>query len=130
MYDRIPHLKTWWFSDLRCFQRDIGVHANWSYNGGECVDMIEDFETDSDAVDDGNSSPGEELEREVVSLLQNGQKIQAVKLVRERLHCGLKESKDAVEAIERKHAIESQSGCASMLFLATGLIGAVASQLV
>jgi ribosomal protein L7/L12 len=41
------------------------------------------------------------LEREVVALLERRQKIHAIKLVREQTGIGLKEAKDAVEAIDR-----------------------------
>lgn len=39
---------------------------------------------------------------EIVELLRRGQKIEAIKLYRERTGLGLKEAKDAVEAIERQ----------------------------
>jgi ribosomal protein L7/L12 len=43
----------------------------------------------------------ESFERELISLLDQGQKIEAIKLYRERTGVGLKEAKDAVEAIQR-----------------------------
>ncbi|HEY0073830.1 MAG TPA: ribosomal protein L7/L12 [Abditibacteriaceae bacterium] len=39
---------------------------------------------------------------EIVSLLRQGRKIEAVKIYRERTNLGLKEAKDAVEALERQ----------------------------
>jgi ribosomal protein L7/L12 len=39
---------------------------------------------------------------EIVNLLRQGQKIEAIKIYRERTNLGLKEAKDAVEAIERQ----------------------------
>ena len=40
------------------------------------------------------------LEEQIKQLLARRQKIQAVKIYREAHHCGLKEAKDAVDAIE------------------------------
>lgn len=42
----------------------------------------------------------EGLKLEVQSLLQRGRKIEAIKLVRERMDWGLKRAKEAVEALE------------------------------
>lgn len=91
--------------------------------------MIEDEAANGDSGND-DESPSEELERQVVSLLQNGRKIEAVKLVREQFGSGLKDAKEAVEAIGRKNGIESSAGCAGMLLLATGVSIALASQFV
>jgi large subunit ribosomal protein L7/L12 len=43
-----------------------------------------------------------EVEREVRALLAAGRKIQAIKLARDATHLGLKETKDLVEALERR----------------------------
>lgn len=43
------------------------------------------------------------LDTQVLSLLHGGRKIEAIRLVRERTGQGLKEAKDAVEALERQH---------------------------
>jgi ribosomal protein L7/L12 len=43
----------------------------------------------------------EDLRQQVSALLSEGQKIEAIKLYRERTGVGLKEAKDAVEAIQR-----------------------------
>jgi ribosomal protein L7/L12 len=50
------------------------------------------------------------LEAEIVSLLEGGKKIEAVKIYRERTGMGLKEAKDAVEAIAADHKIVTLSG--------------------
>jgi hypothetical protein len=39
---------------------------------------------------------------DILDLIRQGQKIQAIKLYRERTNCGLKEAKDAVEALQRQ----------------------------
>jgi hypothetical protein len=41
------------------------------------------------------------LDRDIDDLLSRGQKIEAIKLLREATGCGLKEAKDRVEALER-----------------------------
>ncbi|QDU59287.1 hypothetical protein Pan216_01150 [Planctomycetes bacterium Pan216] len=68
--------------------------------------------------EDGPTDP---VGQEVLDLLREGRKIQAIKLVREHTGAGLKEAKEAVEAIAAKHGIEppSSQGCAaSAIFVA------------
>ena len=63
------------------------------------------------------------LESEIVSLLQGGHKIDAIKLLRERCGIGLKEAKDAVEALAAKEGLPaSKSGCAGVVLLAVILV--------
>jgi ribosomal protein L7/L12 len=64
---------------------------------------------------------------EILELLRDGQKIRAIKLYRDRTGAGLKEAKDAVEALARSNGIPAGSaGCAgaalSLLVLAS-LVG-------
>jgi ribosomal protein L7/L12 len=61
-----------------------------------------------------------DLEDEVVSLLEQGQKIEAIKRYRERTGVGLKEAKDAVERMaERRGLATSQGvGCFGVVLLA------------
>jgi ribosomal protein L7/L12 len=47
----------------------------------------------------------ESFERELIALLDQGQKIEAIKLYRECTGLGLKEAKDAVEAIHRRERL-------------------------
>ena len=71
----------------------------------------------------------EALERELVGLLQQGQKIEAIKIYRERTGVGLKEAKDAVEALAARQDLPSRqgTGCLGGLVLILGLgIGAFA----
>jgi ribosomal protein L7/L12 len=73
-----------------------------------------------------------EQQKQLDAMLFAGQKISAIKLYREWTNVGLKEAKDAVEAREamlRQQSPESfakKSGCASMILLAAGLVGALA----
>lgn len=74
---------------------------------------------------DSVSPPPADLEEEVIRLLQDGRKLEAVRAYRERTGLGLKESRDSVEAIARRNHIESRSGCLGVLVAiavaATGL---------
>jgi ribosomal protein L7/L12 len=54
---------------------------------------------------DAVPSASEGLDPEVVQLLNGGNKIQAIKLHRERTGLGLAEAKDAVEAFERRYRL-------------------------
>jgi len=49
-------------------------------------------------------------EAELISLLERGQKIEAIKLYRQRHDVGLKGAKEAVEALAAGHGITGQSG--------------------
>jgi ribosomal protein L7/L12 len=65
-----------------------------------------------EAIERGQASPASPIgdrtfEDEVVTLLERGQKIEAIKRYRERTGVGLKEAKDAVEAIQRGQAVPS-----------------------
>ncbi|MGA2067554.1 MAG: ribosomal protein L7/L12 [Thermoguttaceae bacterium] len=58
------------------------------------------------------------LEGQVLSLMKAGQKIAAIKLHRQETGSGLKEAKDAVEALAAKHGIIARgAGCAGMVLL-------------
>lgn len=55
------------------------------------------------------------IETQIVELLRARQKIQAIKIYRELSGCGLKDAKEAVEEIGRRHGIASSGGCAGVL---------------
>ncbi|MCC6124016.1 MAG: ribosomal protein L7/L12 [Pirellulales bacterium] len=59
-----------------------------------------------------------EFDRDILSLMKGGKKIEAIKLYREKTGLGLKDAKDAVEALAAKYGIQSKGlGCASVLLL-------------
>jgi ribosomal protein L7/L12 len=58
------------------------------------------------------------FEMELLKLLQNQQKIEAIKRYREHAGCGLKEAKDTVEEIGRRHGMPVGGGCAGVVLLA------------
>jgi hypothetical protein len=66
-----------------------------------------------------------EFRAELLALLQEGQKIEAIKLYRTRTGAGLRDAKDAVEALGLTHGIvTNRSGCAAVLFgFLAGLLG-------
>ena len=66
-----------------------------------------------------------EANEDVLELVRGGKKIGAIKVYRERYHVGLKEAKEAVEALAAEHGIAAQgSGCAGVVLL--GLVGLAA----
>jgi ribosomal protein L7/L12 len=68
-----------------------------------------------------------DVEGELVRLLRDGQKIAAIKLLRERTGVGLKQSKETVEALARRHGLEVRGGCAGVLAaIGLGLAAATA----
>ncbi|MGD0897024.1 MAG: acylphosphatase [Thermoguttaceae bacterium] len=81
-----------------------------------------------EAIERGEPLPktepmGSSSEMEIVSLLTAGKKIEAIKLCQERTGAGLKEAKDAVEAIAAGHGIVARpgSGCLVVLLLLTAI---------
>ena len=56
-----------------------------------------------------DSTTTAELEREVRSLLDQGKKIEAVKVYKDHMGCGLKDAKDAVESLQRGASLPSPS---------------------
>jgi ribosomal protein L7/L12 len=92
----------------------------------EAVEALERGEPQT-SRESGDSS----LESEIAALLEGGKKIKAVKIYRERMGTGLKEAKDAVEAIaaDRHIARPSGSGCLGVVLLAAGILAGVAGAL-
>jgi ribosomal protein L7/L12 len=64
------------------------------------------------------------VEQEIVALLEQGRKIQAIKLYREHTGTGLKEAKQAVEAVAAERGIPSKAGIGCLGLV---LIGATTS---
>jgi len=69
-------------------------------------------------------TPKSDLEAEIVPLLEQCRKIEAIKLYRDRTGAGLKEAKDAVEAIaaDRRIVMPSGSGCLGVVLLALAVL--------
>lgn len=64
-----------------------------------------------------NEAAASDPDQRILQLLAAGQKIAAIKLYREQTNAGLKEAKDAVEALAAQHGIvaQQQSGCLAVL---------------
>jgi hypothetical protein len=70
--------------------------------------------------------PADTLEGRVLRLLQQGQKIPAIKLYREETGAGLKEAKDAVELLGRQYGLNvGGSGCAGAALVAVAILTAI-----
>ncbi len=69
------------------------------------------------------------LEADILALVQGQQKIQAIKLYREKAGVGLKEAKDFVEALAAKYGIApgQNVGCGSVVLLMITAGAAIAS---
>jgi hypothetical protein len=71
---------------------------------------------DSSAIPPASEDP---LDSQILQLMRAGRKIDAIKLHREQWRVGLKEAKDAVEALAQQHGIPQRSvGCTGVLFVA------------
>lgn len=64
-----------------------------------------------------------DLEDLVLLLLREGEKIDAIKVYRERTGMGLSDSKLAVEAIAARHGIAPARGCAALVLYAVLTVG-------
>lgn len=66
-----------------------------------------------------------EIVEQIVESLKQGKKIQAIKDYRESTGAGLKESKEAIEALIQKYDIQMKSGCATLLLMAISTIALI-----
>jgi ribosomal protein L7/L12 len=81
--------------------------------------------SDQKAVGADSQVAADALEKQILELLVAGRKIAAIKLYRERTGSGLKDSKDAVEALASRHGIvaPARSGCFGVLALLLLVVG-------
>jgi ribosomal protein L7/L12 len=77
-----------------------------------------------EALEQGKPLPSREpvdssFEGQIISLLEQGQKIGAIKLYREKTGVGLKEAKDFIDALaaDRRISVPKGSGCLGILLL-------------
>jgi hypothetical protein len=77
------------------------------------------------------SPHGDEFDNQLLDLLKRGQKIEAIKQYRERSGAGLKEAKDAVEALAAQHGLATPQiqgpGCLLVfaVLLAMAIVGII-----
>lgn len=98
---------------VAAYRRRTGVELNTAMAAIDALERDHEFDvTPADA----------DLEWEIIGYLERGEKISAIRFYREKTGLGLKEAKDAVEAIEVRmglaHDVESAGGCFGMLLLA------------
>ncbi|MHB1038442.1 MAG: ribosomal protein L7/L12 [Pirellulales bacterium] len=96
----------------------------------EAKDAVEALER-GESLEPPQKPVAESWEPEIVALMEQGRKIEAIKLYREKTGLGLKDAKEAVEAIAARHGIApSRSGCLGVVLLAAAiLLGAAARSL-
>lgn len=77
----------------------------------------------SQLLDDAVAAPviresaGDAGDEQLLTLIRQGKKIEAIKVYREAHGVGLKEAKMAVDALARSAGIRSKGGCAGMVLL-------------
>ena len=102
---------------VAAYRRRTGVDLN------QAVEVIDALEQDHQFNVTSNNA---DLEWEIIARLERGEKIGAIKLYREKTNSGLKEAKDAVEAIETRLGLSADpargGGCFGVV-LAVLLLG-------
>ncbi len=95
---------------IKLYREETGVGLAEAKNAVEQIERGE-------SLPDNEAAP--DLEKQILELLAAGKKIEAIKLYREQTNVGLKDSKDAVEALAVQHGIipPPGSGCLSVLVL-------------
>ena len=96
----------------------------------EAVDAVEAMQR-GEQVPDGPPAGTQAVDtQEIVSLLEQGKKIAAIKLYRDKTGAGLANAKAAVEALANERGIQlPRSGCAGAV-LAWALIGLLAARII
>ena len=89
----------------------------------EAKDAVESLER-GEALPKRPRSGDSSAEWDVVSLLEQGRKVQAVKLYRERTGTSLKQAREAVETIASERGLSGGGGCFGMLLVAGSMIAA------
>lgn len=77
---------------------------------------MDDTSAENSQPNTGDSEQTKVMEQ-IVESLRQGNKIEAIKEYRELTGSGLKESKEAIEALIQKYEIPMKSGCASLLLI-------------
>lgn len=106
-------------------QRIQAVAAYRRRTGVDLMAAVEAIDALSRDQEFNVSSSDADLEWEIVGHLERGEKIGAIKLYRTKTGLGLKEAKDAVEAIEHRmglSAAPSTGGCLGVVFLLCSLL--------
>ena len=96
----------------------------------EAKDAIDALEQSSHLPEEAQHFDPADIEHEIVSLLEQDRKIEAIKVYREFRGGGLKEAKDAVEKIASERGIPmGKSGCLGAILAVIVLVSGFASRL-
>jgi large subunit ribosomal protein L7/L12 len=109
---------------IKLYREQTGVGLAEAKAAVEQIGRGESF-SDQEAVGADNQGFAADLEKPILELLVVGKKIAAIKLYRERTGLGLKDAKDAVEALAARHGIVSpaRSGCFGVVALLVLVVG-------
>lgn len=91
-------------------------------------EFIEELQAalESESIEPPAAESPEDTRAEIERLLKAGEKLSAIRLYREATGSGLKDAKDAVEAIAEEIGLPKSSGCGTAVLLVTLLVGVVA----
>lgn len=110
---------------IRCPQCE-----HFSIDGAtECERCNAPLTPTTEAPADAPASQEPSLAGQVLSIAATGGTIAAIKYYRQQTGLGLKDSKEAVEALLRQHNVAPKSGCSGMILLAVAAGGAAAKLL-
>jgi len=104
---------------VAAYRRRMGVDLTSAVEAIDAMSRDEEFNV---------SSADADLEWEVIGYLERGEKIGAIKLYRTQTGLGLKEARDAVEAIEQRMGLgtaPTTGGCLSMVFLMCSVLTSI-----
>ena len=96
---------------IKRYREQTGAGLAAAKHAVERLERGESFAADAAAANDPD--------QQILELLAAGKKIAAIKIYREQMQAGLKEAKEAVEAIAAEHGIvpPPRSGCFAVLVL-------------
>lgn len=101
---------------IAAYRRHTGVDLTAAVEAIDAIERDQQFNVNPSDAD---------LEWEIIGFLERSEKIAAIKLYRERTSVGLKEAKDAVEAIEQRMGLATgpaPGGCFGMILLLCSLL--------
>jgi ribosomal protein L7/L12 len=107
---------------IRMYREQTGAGLREAKDAVDAIERGENLPAAARAT--GSAGVRADLKADVWALVQDGQKIQAIKFYRERTGCGLKQAKDAVEAVAREHGVApNTAGCFGMILFWLALSG-------
>ncbi|MDB5336998.1 MAG: hypothetical protein JWN70_2617 [Planctomycetaceae bacterium] len=104
---------------VAAYRRRMGVDLTAAVEAIDALERDQQFNVNSSDAD---------LEWEIIGYLERCEKIAAIKLYRDKTNVGLKEAKDAVEAIELRMGlapVAERRGCFGVMFLLCSLLTSI-----